>query len=160
MPSTPAQTPANKRKPLFLLPDLHKPGASAHPRGAMMKRWRAPAASRARYGCDAPARLARGEIASTRADRSRVTKTIAGINRRRHQDQHYNECTKQKQAGFHLPSPSLLRLQPDLDQAAEGLGSRNVASDCPGIKHRYGCWFEACTDRAKSARMKTAHSSG
>jgi len=107
----------------------------------MMKRWRAPAASCARYGCDAPARLARGEIASTRADRSRVTKTIAGINRRRHQDQHYNECTENKQAGFHLPSPSFPCLQPQLDQAAEGLGSRNVVSDCPGIKRRYGCWF-------------------
>jgi hypothetical protein len=67
-----------------------------------MKRWRVPAASRARYRRYAHACLPRGEIASTLADRSRATKTITRINRRWHQDQHSSKCDKHKQAGLDL----------------------------------------------------------
>ena len=70
-----------------------------------MKRWRAPNASCTRHRCYAHACLSRGEIASTLADRSRATKTIARINRRRHKGEHYDECTRtNKQACSHLLS--------------------------------------------------------
>jgi len=85
-----------------------------------MKRWGASAASGARCRCYAHTGMARAKIASTWADRSRAPKTIAGIDRSRHQGQHGDERTKNKQAGFHLLSPSLLRLQSELDHAADG----------------------------------------
>jgi len=101
-----------------------------------MKRWGTPAASRARYRCYAHARLARAEITSTRADRSRTTKTIPGINRHRHQDQHYNECAKNKQAGLHLLSPSVLHLQPELTEPASPLDQLGAQTSVLDVGYR------------------------
>ena len=101
-----------------------------------MKRWRAPAASRTRHRCYAHARLARGEIASTLANRSHATKTITGIDRRRHKGEHYDECTRtNKQACSHLLS-HFFTFSPILPNRLDHFGAKTSVLDV-GYRSRF-----------------------